>query len=57
MKHRTVKWWKRAAFHLIELSIVNAYIMYKMSKQSQRHLSHKDFHVALAKQLLEKYCS
>jgi hypothetical protein len=25
--HRTVKWWKRAAFHLIDMAIVNAYIM------------------------------
>ena len=49
-KHRTVKWWKRAAFHLINLAIVNAYLLYKMSIQS-KHLSHKD----LAKELLLKY--
>ena len=53
-KHRTVKWWKRAAFHLIDLAIVNAYLLYKMSIQS-KHLSHKDFRVTLAKELLLKY--
>ena len=53
-KHRTIKWWKRAAFHLIDLSVVNAYILYKMSVQS-KHLSHKDFRVTLAKELLLKY--
>ena len=27
--HRTVKWWKRAAFHLINLACVNASIIYQ----------------------------
>ena len=26
--HRTLKWWRRAFFHLIEVAIVNAYIMH-----------------------------
>ena len=26
--HRTLKWWKRAAFHLLNLVCVNAYIIY-----------------------------
>ena len=54
--HRTVKWWKRAAFHLIDLSIVNSYILYKLSLQSKPHLSHKDFRITLAKELLLKHC-
>ena len=40
LKHRTVKWWKRAAFHLIDLAIINAYLLYKMSIQS-KHLSQR----------------
>ena len=41
--HRSVKWWKRVAFHLLDLSIVNAYIvnayiMYRQSKQ-ERYLT------------------
>ena len=50
--HRTVKWWKRAAFHLFEIS-VNCYILYKLSSQS-RHLTHKQFLVEVAKQLVER---
>ena len=26
--HRTLKWWRRAFFHLIEVATMNAYIMY-----------------------------
>ena len=50
--HRTVKWWKRAAFHLFEISL-NCYILYKLSSQS-RHLTHKQFLVEVAKQLVER---
>ena len=34
--HRTVKWWRRVFFHLLETSIVNAYVMYTESTQSAR---------------------
>ena len=30
--HRTVKWWRRAFFHLLDLSVVNAYILYRQSQ-------------------------
>ena len=29
--HRTVKWWRRLFFHLIDVAILNAYILYLMS--------------------------
>ena len=35
---------------------INSYILYKLSVQSKQHLSHKDFRIALAKELLLKYC-
>ena len=28
--HRTVKWWRRALFHLFENAIVNSYILYRL---------------------------
>ena len=31
--HRTIKWWKRAAFHLIEVTVINAFILYSNSHQ------------------------
>ena len=50
--HRTVKWWRRVFFHLIDTTIVNAYILYKESTQSTRKLTHVNFRVELAKGLL-----
>ena len=37
--HRSVKWWKRVFFHLIDTTIVNAYILYSQSTQSSRKLT------------------
>ena len=49
--HRTVKWWRRAFFFLFDAAIVNSYIMYCTS-QTGRRLSHEQFRITLAKQLL-----
>ena len=53
-EHRTVKWWRRAFFHLLDTAIINAYILYKQSRQSSRKLTHLEFRVELAKGLLEE---
>ena len=49
--HRTVKWWKRAAFHLLDLAVVNSYILYQQSEQTH-YLSHEHFRIQLAEELL-----
>ena len=49
--HRTLKWWRRAFFHLIEVAIVNAYIMY-LTTPCEGRLTHKEFRIQLAKELL-----
>ena len=38
--HRTIKWYKRAIFHLFDLAIINAFILYKLSSQENKHLTH-----------------
>lgn len=48
--HCSKKWWKRVFFHLLEVSIVNSYIIYI---SSTKRLTHLDFHITLAKQLTE----
>ena len=50
--HRTVKWWKRAAFHLLNLAYVNAYIIYTETNIPGRRLIHELFLVQVAKGLL-----
>jgi hypothetical protein len=49
--HRTVKWWRRAAFHLFDMAIVNSYVLYS-SVHSSRKLTHEQFRIELAKELL-----
>lgn len=49
--HCSKKWWKRAFFHLLEVCMVNAYILYSSSHQS---ISHVDFILTVARELLEK---
>ena len=51
--HRALKWWRRAFFHLFDLAIVNAYILYTQSTQVKK-LNHEHFRVELAKELLLK---
>ena len=50
--HRTVKWWRRLFYHLLQVAIVNAYIMYSETNQSGRKLDHEAFRVRLATELL-----
>ena len=52
--HRSVKWWKRVFFHLIDTTIVNAYILYSQSTQSSRKLTHVNFRIELAKSLFQQ---
>ena len=52
--HRTIKWWKRAAFHLIEVAVINSYILYKLSIQTGHHRALKEYIVELARQLVER---
>ena len=50
--HCTVTWWRQAFYHLLDLAIVQAYILYCQSPQSGRHLCHQQFCVELTKELL-----
>ena len=49
--HRTLKWWKRGFFHLLDVAMVNAYILYTLSTQDHR-LDHEHFRIAVAKDLI-----
>ena len=51
--HRQVKWWKRVFFHLLDLSIVNASVLYNIVNTEQ--LTQLEFRVEVANGLLEGY--
>ncbi|GFO14718.1 PiggyBac transposable element-derived protein 4-like [Plakobranchus ocellatus] len=50
-KRRTLKWWKKAFFHLFMLSVQNAYIVHKAT--AVKKLSHRIFRRDLAAQLVQ----
>ena len=47
--HRTVKWWRRAVFHLLDMAVVNAYVLHT---HINKRLTHEQFCIELAKELL-----
>ena len=49
--HRSVKWWKRVFFHLLDLTLVNAHILFKAATGSR--MSQLDFRSSVATSLLE----
>ncbi|CAK9796304.1 PiggyBac transposable element-derived protein 4 [Anthophora quadrimaculata] len=50
---KTLKWYKKFFFHLLDLVIYNAYILYKNSTTSKPKFH--EFHLALKKDILRKY--
>ena len=50
-KRRTLKWWKKAFFHLFMLGLLNAYIVQKAT--AAKKLTHRIFRRELSKQLVQ----
>ena len=40
---KTLKWWRKLFFWGLEASIINAYILYKASPNTNKNISHKQF--------------
>ena len=49
--HRSVKWWKRVFFHLLDLTLMNAHILFKAATGSR--MSQLDFRSTVATSLLQ----
>ena len=50
---RTLKWWKRVTFHVINLAVVNAYLIYKEHVGAQNAVLPRIFRKKLIKQMIE----
>ena len=51
--HHTVKWWRRAFFYLLDMAVVNSYVLYTLKHpDKKRRLTHEQFRVQLAIDLL-----
>ena len=36
--HRTVKWWRHVFFHLLDMSVVNAYVLYRKTTINNKRI-------------------
>ena len=52
---KSIKWYKKLFFHMLYLSMLNAYILYKEKKQTSLELT--DFRLEVIRQIFEKYGS
>ena len=59
MNHKSRRWWIKIFLYLLEVCIVNSYILYKLSirKQNKKPLSQLKFRSLLVNQLINNYCS
>lgn len=51
----TLKWYKKLFFHIIDMSMLNAYSAYKTV--TGKHISLADFQLTLVNEILQKYKS
>ena len=51
--HKTMKWWKKGFFHVLEVAFVNASIIYKRLHPEIRKLDVNAFRLRLIEQLLK----
>ena len=54
LKHKTYKWWKRILYHLIDISIVNSFIIYRKAT-NDKNMTQKKFRLEIIKAISYKY--
>lgn len=54
--HKSVKWWRKVFFWLVEVAVVNSYIIYKelAKRRGERQISHLEFRRQLIQFLSEQ---
>ena len=50
--HCSVKWWKRVFFHLLDVALVDSYILYKAANASSK-MTQLNFRLSVAKSLVQ----
>ena len=50
---KTMKWYKKLFFHFLDLSLLDAYLLYKRTKQVNIELT--DFRLQVIRQIFAKY--
>ena len=52
---KTIKWYKKLFFHLLDITVQNSYVMFQMNNEKNLELS--EFRLRLARELIEQYGS
>ena len=50
---KSVRWWRKVFFWLVEVAVVNSYILYSHHTNARRKLSHKEYRRELVMSLCE----
>lgn len=50
---KTIKWYKKLFFHLLDMTVLNAYNMHRIKEKKRQTLG--EFRIELVRQLIEKY--
>ena len=53
LNRKTIKWWKRIFFHLLDIVIVNSFIIYK--KYLNANITQKQYRIEIIKTIIKKY--
>ena len=53
LNRKTIKWWKRIFFHLLDIAIVNSFIIYK--KYLNANITQKQYRNEIIKTIIKKY--
>ena len=51
---KSVRWWRKVFFWMVEVVVVNSYIVYTTHTDARRKLSHKEFRRELVLALCEE---
>lgn len=52
---RSVKWWHRIFYYLLDLAIVNSYVLWKLVQPDQSKCNHLTFRMKVARQLINGF--
>jgi len=55
--HKSVKWWRKVFFWMVDAVIVNSYVLYCAHTDARRKLTHKEFRRELVMALCHDVCA
>lgn len=54
---KSLKWWYRIFYYLLDMAIVNSFVLWKMRQPNNEKCKQLTYRLALARQLIDGFCS